>query len=583
MLMTLQKTAPSARFCQVFINSTLIQKLVALRVRYMLAVLKEAPVSIPDLVLATSANVKSMLENLADSAEGSDTYKTLVLYDALQTAATWVQARADALNAPSVAEVVSYIRQQTGMAELKPSSFDSLSSEAKKPGLGDGSGGQKTADSEVDGHGLQIEGDGGKVRSEDHPAADASGSTSMNLKQLHVYRDEKCIKSQAEKGIKIFEESDHARVLNVKHFSAAGVMQIQKGLEAALWDTFMDESKGCENILVDFGKGKKDAVTVKLPLPSQMILPFMGPVSQSKGTKGIKVCSVFGIDFYIHPCGEHLQTAEVLVPAWHSKAVTKADQVYFSVGVKTVRIYMTAEGPDLSSVNFFACKPKDDGTGTIFTEVDCSIQFLEPVKNLQAKLEADHKARRQRAEKAARNAINSSIRQSQQKSKKEKASAKSRGSKRGRAQEDADNEQQENTKPGNGAGIEEMVKDMEKKVQEDEEKIEKLVVEAVEQCKAATSIPINRLSSDGERTQNSTRALLMQSVLKEKEQLQKNQAKLLAETESNDPVPGKVGAAAAVQTMNRDGILQAKKKKTGDSAATVAAENVMKLGKHVLK
>lgn len=595
---------------QVFINTAQIQKLVALRVKYLLIVCKEAPVSVPELVLETSSDTREMLQLLYSQAtDGSEVHKFLVTFDVLQTSSTWVQMWADALNAKSVPEVLKFISSQTGLQmgsgedhdkkkfslTLNPAPTTAAGAHAKQSEKSEKSETEKPE--KIEKPEKSEKQDAAQLFKKDADAADApaanqeaatsesvgkhkpdssstsSNSASMTLKELELFRDEHCIKAKHDAtGLNFFETSEDAKNLGIKHFTAAGMMQMQKSLESALWHVYTIESDGLESVTIDFGVAKKDAVSVRVPVPRTLSLPFMGPVTQSKGTKGLKICSVFGVDFFIHPCGENLQTADVLVPAWHCKAVTKADQAFFYLAVKSVPLWMVASGGELSSVAFFAEEPKISEDQKC-QKVDCALQLLYPQDDIQKKLDAELKVRQDKAQKSARNAINQSIRQQSQKEKGKKAGKQPK---------------KEKSAPGDTADAENVQPNLElavKKAQEDEVKLDKLVADAVASCQRPTSIPITRLSSDGERAQSSTRALLMQNILKEKEALDKSKANETAEAESTAPIPSKLGVPAAVQAFNRDGILQLKKKKgkTGENSVAAATENVMKMGKHVLK
>ena len=615
--------------CQVFANTKQLQKLVGLRVKYMLEVCKEAPLSVPELVLSTSSNTRDMLKSLADSAtEGSQVQKLLVAFDALQTASTWVSMWAEALNVETVDQVMAFIAKQSGMSLENITKASNKATDAQngpkeqpekaaekdggkadtekekveedKKKLAEEEDGKQpaaaaaAAEAEDPGKKVEVKVEGQKGQEPElQEAPDSSTDSSMTCAQLELYRDEKCIKSKTTAtGVHLFEESLDAKQLGVKTFSSSGMMQLQKSLEAALWHIYQQQTQETEHIMINFtAKAKKDSVLATLPLPSSTCLPFMGPVSQNKGSKGLKMCTLFGIEFYIHPCGENLASAEILVPAWHCKSVAKADQAFFTLATKSIPLWVSSScGEDLTSVSFHVADPTADlPVGHTCLERQCSLQFLMPVPDLEAKLEADLKARRDKAEKSTRAAIASQIKQQQNKEKSaaKAAATKKKGGPRKRKgapvpEEDDQPAAAENANPNK------QEVDLEaayKKAAEDEKKLESLIAEAVASCKQPTSIPLTRLSSEGEKAANSTRALLMQNILKEKEAQDKDKAKQIAEAESSEPMPGKLGAPAAVQALARDGdgIFQKKKKGKTENTATAATENVMKMGKHVLK
>ena len=565
---------------QVFINTSCLEKLMAIRVKYMLVVCKEAPSSVPELVLCTSANNKEMLCKLHDAAmPGSDTLKYLVQFDSLQTSSTWVQSWSEVLTCDSVEEVVVKIEQQIGTSPSSLGSFASLRSS------------EKAKDEKNEKH-EKLEKEASEPDAEaergDHVGCektDTTISSVMSLEELHKYRDQQCILDCAPKNF--FEDSVEAKALGLERFCASSMVQFQKKLEAAVWEFFQDLSRGDDHILVDFRAAKKDAVTVKLPAPTPttMALPFVGPLSTTKTPKNIKFCTVFGVDFYINPCGEDLQTAEVLVPAWYCRPVTKADQAYFAVSTVTVGVTLKASTSSLASVSVLSFAPPEAdraGDDCKYCKLECSIQMLNPLADINHKLEADLKKNKEKAEKSTRNCINSSVKQAQK-----AAAAKKKTNKRKRGAEEAGAEG-ENADP-NGGGENAAVDWAARlqKAEEDQLKIDALVNEAVNACKKPSAIPITRLCSDSERVQNSSRAMLLQSVLREKQDAEKKAAAEVVKTHAAAALPGKLGAMAAVQAFERDGVLGGKGKKKakagGENSAAAAAENVMKLGKHVLK
>ncbi len=552
----------------------------AIRVKYMLVVCKEAPSSVPELVLGTSANNKEMLCKLHDDATpGTVTLKYLVQFDSLQTSSTWVQSWSDVLTCDSAQEAMIKIQQQIGTPPSLLSSFATAgvrSSAESKSADEKGEKDEKMEKEEV----CDAEPGG-----EDHDICDQPDTISsvMSLERLQKYRDQRCILDCAPKNF--FEESVEAKALGLKSFCAASMVQFQKKLEAAVWEFFQDHSRGDDQILVDFRAAKKDAVTVKLPAPTptSMALPFVGPLSTTKTPKSIKFCTVFGVDFYINPCGEDLQTAEVLVPAWYCRPVTKADQAYFGVSTVTVEVVLSAWNSSLASVSVLPAQPPEvDGDVYKYFKLACSIQMLNPLADINQKLEADLKKNKEKAEKSTRNCINTSVKQAQK-----AATAKKKTNKRKRGAEEvgAEVENVNANVDGENASVDWAAKL--KKAEEDQQKIDALVIEAVNACKKPSAIPITRLCSDSERVQNSSRAMLLQSVLREKQDAERKAAAEVVKTQAAAAFPGKLGAMAAVQAFERDGVLGGKGKKKnkagGENSAAAAAENVMKLGKHVLK
>ncbi|CAK9046969.1 Uncharacterized protein SCF082_LOCUS26372 [Durusdinium trenchii] len=153
------------------------------------------------------------------------------------------------------------------------------------------------------------------------PAATVDISEIMTLEKVNNYHDS--LPS-------LFDDSRLAHRLGLKDMCAAGLKAFERKLEIALWQEATEMTFGGSHVLINL-IDKKDQVKVKVPLPSMMQLPYVGPVVQQKPRNGahVKLCEVFGLSFWTSSPGTDVVSQDVAVPAWACKSVTKADQAYF--------------------------------------------------------------------------------------------------------------------------------------------------------------------------------------------------------------------------------------------------------------
>ena len=140
-----------------------------------------------------------------------------------------------------------------------------------------------------------------------------------------------------------------AKELGLKRFCASGLKSFEKKLEGTMWQLVDRESVGLGALTINLKETKKqEKLKVSLPLPDGFRLPFIGPVQQKgqdsenkekeKDLSTYVFGSFFGMDFSMKNLPNDVQQHEVVVPAWASRSVTKANQAFFEKTSFTVFI-----------------------------------------------------------------------------------------------------------------------------------------------------------------------------------------------------------------------------------------------------
>lgn len=142
----------------------------------------------------------------------------------------------------------------------------------------------------------------------------------------------------------VLQRSDLGKALDLELVCAAGLRSFERKLELLLWQVFLQESRGGSSVQINL-IDKKDQVSVKVPVPDDLCLPFAGTVRLQKpagnGKGHFKLCSAFGLTFYVCSPGCDLLSQDVAVAAWSSKTVTKMDQAFFSEKTSTFFVEAT--------------------------------------------------------------------------------------------------------------------------------------------------------------------------------------------------------------------------------------------------
>ena len=135
--------------------------------------------------------------------------------------------------------------------------------------------------------------------------------------------------------------------LEAGSFSSQGLVILELRLQALMWKLFDAASVDPGAVLVNIKSAvSKDRVQVKRPVPESVCLPFVGPVvqspTQSVQNKSMKLCDLFGMQFWVTPLSADVTSHQVMVPAWSVKTVAKSDQAFFARKVKTFNMVLSA-------------------------------------------------------------------------------------------------------------------------------------------------------------------------------------------------------------------------------------------------
>ena len=202
--------------------------------------------------------------------------------------------------------------------------------------------------------------------------------------------------------------SGQAKALGVTHFDATALCRFERLLECVVWDIYVNLSS-TDTVQVNLAAASKDAknvntVAVARPVPEALCLLHAGTVSRTKGKGGLLLCEAFGINFYVNPCGDNLQS-DLIVPAWHCKTVQKADQAFFEQKSLKIVVHLTATSTSLASVSIHRDLPNvlDDGVKTC--KLELSLEQLTPCTDIEAKLEVEVARNKEKAEKMATKVI----------------------------------------------------------------------------------------------------------------------------------------------------------------------------------
>lgn len=343
---------------QVFKSIKHLESLLSLRSRYVLTVLIDAKDSFSTWGIDVPANFLKLLEKLgslmkmfpsstgavsspssSSSSEPEAAVHLITAFDNLQPPSSWVQSWVRMLSSCSdFDELLEFLETNTGIerkAAAEQIKKETSTSTPPSDVLVLHKAESDSQDAQVKVQGAQEEtGDVGvdttKKQKQDEPADDKSGGR-VDIDTINTFV------GMSEKGSTFLQHSDHARSLDMDDadcFSAQGLKVLEHKLTCALWKAFDMYSVRNNSVFVNLmTTDNKSRVQVKRPVPSELCLPFAGPITQNpqvtKDSKGFHLCTLFGVPFYVSSQPADVMSHEVVVPAWAVRNVTKADQAYF--------------------------------------------------------------------------------------------------------------------------------------------------------------------------------------------------------------------------------------------------------------
>lgn len=423
----------------------------------------------------------------------------------------------------------------------------------------------------------------------------------MPLSMVNCFADE-----QADSGKTFLAASHEASILGLEKasFSAGFLKMLQSKLEAALWSMHLslDTHEGKE-IVVNLAS-KRMETYVKYPIDSKLVLPYIGKVTQVKTSTSLPFVTLFGVNFYI----DEMKNADVLLPAWTCKTVTRADIAYFKLEKSFYRLALITD-PSSSTLHDLEVHLSPDGrecpeafgehaawmpswaqskrTFTVYSE----ISSLVPLADAESKVQRELELQRQRAEKSARSQIDAFLKKSRESTNEAgttKPGKKKTGGGRGKAGSGSaaatSIEGLAESLLGDGLPEEReaRIKALESIV-ETSGKLESIVTGVKEKITTPTKVGITKMASDEARVSASARTKAMKELLAAAKASEGGGSRKGIEDTGADALSAAavgLAAAKAVAEKESSGSAQKKDKSKGNKQTSC---DLVKAGKHLLK
>lgn len=409
-------------------------------------------------------------------------------------------------------------------------------------------------------------------------------------------------------GQSLFENSWEANNLGLQKmkFSSAFFKVLQSKLEAALWQYYvLATTHEDENVVVNI-TSKKVETYVKYPIAHDLELPYVGKVTMVKTRTSLPFVTLFGVPFWIEDC----QSADIMVPAWSCKTVTRADIAYFKMQTKKCKIVLVASHGSADTkekndkdMNADHAPAADDPqiavtitvdmptvTGNSEFELvpewalkhrycicDATLTSLVPLPDVTAKVSKEVTLQQQRAEKSARSQVEQFLKQRKEADASTAAKAK-KGSKKGNTSVDALAETLfVDGLPDDPA---EKVRALETMVKTSE-KLDTIIELAKGKITMPTRLGITKMASEEARTSASGRAKAMQDALEA--------AKRAEQGGGEGEEQGNEKRSESSLGVGMNALRSHVEKKSGNPVKKTAKDkkagtsDLSKLGKHLLK
>ncbi|CAK9088695.1 unnamed protein product [Durusdinium trenchii] len=560
---------------EVFKTEVTLEKFLSLRVKATMFILNEAVRNVPDFALMEeSEECNNTLCSLHCLKDGSETFLSLSTCDILLSSKDWASTWALSLSqAKSMDDLADLMLEKLGLDKAtilgrsKPPA--PKTSEVSPPNASEKKEEAETKDGEGEGS--------SKNGGDPVPDADLMAKLDLEAVPLAFINDYQGCAPEGQVGL--FADSIEGRSLQLKSdaFTGSFFKALQCKLECALWQYYSQVKE--ESVIINLA-GKKTEAFIKLPIPSDLKLPFIGSVSQIKSKNALPLATLFGVPFFVESRGGEAQSSDVFVPAWTVKTVSKVDQAFLQVKTEQFHLLLWmpagATNPNQICVRLKEQNPLqsaidpaqelDSGIAR-YCSVEATLQSLRPLPDVNEKVQKGFELDQQRAEKTARGLVESAIK----KKNKEAGSKKCKNALAGICgdlPEDPDKR---------AAAIDELIGDC--------DRIEEVIQNAIKQVKKPFRVPITKLTSEdrgGLRTKQMKDAL---AAAKKHDALKPDQDHA---DDKDDAAPAVRGVRAVLQDAETKGIKpkpkKAAKNSTGkDSNAKSTLVEARKLGKHLLK
>ena len=590
-----------------------LEKFLSMRTVYTLNILLDAQTSLPDFVLKVDQATQDFLATMAREVAAQTGRKapveterpfldSLIAFDSILPPSTWVTSWSEMLEkCKDAAELRKHVLERTGLSESPNTQLSQLSLGANLKLKGERTPAYEeelkdvAASDEDGGLGNEVEVGG----TPEEGTGTGGSDVKPDKKRVKLDPESLCLTAvnsfqDVPRGSKALSSSSEAETLGLTadYFTATGMKALEKKLEVLMWQVFEYESGDLSPLVLNVKATKKqEQLKVKFPFNEQRFcLPFVGQVQQGKAgiekdrqTHVYKTCSVFGVEFYVTGSGSDLLAHDVVVPAWCTRPVNKADAAYFQKIMKKYYILLLkpafCESPTLMDIEAVLPGPEAfanmDATvlwaekkglkvGQTACVVECSLQCVVPICNLEAKLNADVQRAKDKADKVAQNMIHRSVKESARAAKaraKAEAKAAAKKGKKRRADGHGDGDEAAVDAADDAEECEARAKAIETAAEEKQANLDKLVEQHLADIKVPDFLPLTVLASNAEKAANSARAALMQQAMKDANSLRAGAA---SETKAEEDSDQLIGMKAAVAAFLRDGALKIKKGKDKD-------------------
>ena len=152
----------------------------------------------------------------------------------------------------------------------------------------------------------------------------------LTLYQVNTF----CTTDEVMSAAGVLAHSDHAKMLRIKCMDTLFFKVLTRQLEMLQWQMYSAICKGEDNIILNFENKKDGLCRMQVPVDDSLRLPFAGTLTTTNSKGALHFCKLFGVDFYVQPKDSKELASmsgtgcDVLVAAWHAKAVAKPADAY---------------------------------------------------------------------------------------------------------------------------------------------------------------------------------------------------------------------------------------------------------------
>ena len=279
-------------------------------------------------------------------------------------------------------------------------------------------------------------------------------------------------------------------------------------------------------------------------------------------------------------CKDPAAVADLCVPGWTSKTVSRADQAFFKaekITVKGVLYRDESVVPSCFRMAYVRGPVNDENLKALNVTdkhmvFDFTFQALSPLSNIDEKLKKERANQQVQIEKTIKNWISATAKAKAKAAKSKKAAAGAGAGKNEKSTE----QQAANVIRQLGLDVPETIDeqlDLLQQLADNEARLETVIESAKNECPEPKSIPITRLPGEDDKSK-SARAKAMHDALK--------QAQQSPETTTVEGIDGHLGLQAVVLTTQSASGGTIKTKKSSKSKNEFA-KDVFNQGKHMLK